>query len=126
MNAFIVVGNIRKFDIVDHFKKCNTVIWKQVSKCEIGDEVYVYVGQPLSRLIYKCRITRKNVDIEGIGYLSSLIGTRKKSFMELELIQELASGDLGLKALMKNGLKTVQCSTMANNDLRAYIDEVTK
>lgn len=35
MNAFVVVGNIQRFDITKHFERNNTVIWKQVSNGQV-------------------------------------------------------------------------------------------
>lgn len=126
MNAFVVVGNMKRFDIVNHFESNDSVIWKQVSKCEIGDEVYIYVGRPLSRIMYKCRIQKKDVDSEKVEYLLSYEGKRKPAYMELELVKTLSSDGLNLKQLLDHGLKTVQCSTMMDDGLKAYIEEVTK
>ena len=126
MNAFVVVGNLQRFDIVDYFKSNKTVIWKQVSKCETGDRVFIYVGRPLSRLVYECRITKKDVSIEGIHYLLPYAGKRKQPHMELELIRELPVEGLSLKTLLDKGLKTVQCSTRIDDELKKYIDKVIK
>ena len=124
MNAFVVVGNLQWFDIIKHFKNNKTVIWKQVSKGKIGDEVYIYVGRPLSRLVYKCRIKHINVDAKDVNYLSPYVGRRNLSYMELELLRELPMEGLELQQLLVNGLKTVQCATMIADKLKSYIDEV--
>ena len=126
MNTFVVVGNVQRFDIVEHFKHCNTVIWKQMSKGQIGDEAYIYLGRPYSRLAYKCSIVEVNVNAENVEYLSPYEGKKKPSYMKLELIKELPSGELDLTHLLDKGLKTVQCATKIDDELKSYIDEVTK
>ena len=126
MNAFVVVGNVHRFDIVKHFNCSNMVVWKQVSKGKIGDEVYIYIGRPLSRLVYKCRIVEINVNADNVEYVSTYEGKRKPSYMKLELMEELPAGGLDLVQLLDHGLKTVQCSTMIDEKLKSYIDEVIK
>lgn len=126
MNAFVVVGNIQRFDITKHFERNDTVIWKQVSNGQVGDEVYIYLGRPLSRLVYKCRIVQKDVNGDGVGYLSQYGEKKKPSYMKLELISELPSEGLALKQLLSKGLKTVQCATKMDAALKLYVEEVTK
>ena len=126
MKAFVVVGNVQRFDIVEHFKHSDTVIWKQVSKGQVGDEAYIYLGRPYSRLAYKCSIVELNVTAENVEYLSQYEGKRKPSYMKLELIKELPAGKLDLAELLDKGLKTVQCATKIDDELKTYIDEVIK
>lgn len=126
MNAFVVAGNVQRFDIAEHFKHSNTVIWKQVANGQIGDVVYIYLGRPYSRLAYKCYIAEVNVDAKNVEYLSQYKGKRKPSYMRLELIKELPAGELDLIQLLDRGLKTVQCATKIDDGLKSYIEEVTK
>lgn len=50
LNCWIVPCNIKYFDVVTHFKKNSTVVWKNISHVQPGDTVYIYLGAPHKEL----------------------------------------------------------------------------
>lgn len=125
MNEYVISCNLDKFDLITHFQKNKTVIWKQTKPHVIGDLVYIYVGRPYSRLFYKCIITQ--IDItqcpeESIFYKNGSGRSRNPKYMELALDKVLPEKkELTLVELQKNGLKTVQCTTRVLDELHSYL-----
>lgn len=122
VNTFITTCNLGRFDLIEHFNSDTYVVWKDISKCRIDDIVYVYVGRPYSQLMYKCRVIEKNCDVSNCNYIELNV-QKKKEFMKLELMSELST-KIPLNELLEHGLKTVQCSTQAAEQLIDFINEV--
>lgn len=130
MNYYIVSCNPDKFDIVDHFKNSVELLWKRTNTFMVGDQVYIYVGRPFSRLMFSCEVTEN--DILSIpkdsNYYSVICGGRNKDkpFVKMILKERLPEEKLSLPELITHGLKTVQCSTKANDELINYIKYVVE
>lgn len=121
MATYVTSCNVQRFDILQFFENEKQVYWKQISRCMNGDTVYIYVGRPHSRLMYKCLVLETNIDDVVCNYLA--VNQNKKSkFMKIELVEEIKN-HIGLDDLLTNGLKTVQCATQASPELVNYIEK---
>ncbi len=58
---WIIPANPRYYDIEHAFDNTEETDWKQDAGIIKGDTVYMYVGSPISAILYKCRV--KEVDI---------------------------------------------------------------
>ena len=92
----------------------------------IGYEVYIYVGQSVGAILYKCNVinvdmnTCSDNDMEyNINGQLSTVGR----YMRLKLVQSFEDGKFPRKALLENGLKTVQGPTKATEQLIAYLEQ---
>lgn len=125
MDNYIISCNPERFDIIQYWTHSNEVYWKQTKKFCIGDQVYVYVGKPYSRLMFQCEVTDINIPsiTDENGYYSTYDSGRNKDkpFMKIILKEELPDKGLTLNDLFKHGLKTVQCTTKADEELIKYI-----
>ena len=72
---WIIPANPRYYDIVHAFDSKNAIEWKQGRSIKKGDTVFMYVGAPVSAVLYKCRVTEtdipcdyrdKNITITGL------------------------------------------------------------
>ncbi|MCR4656536.1 MAG: MmcQ/YjbR family DNA-binding protein [Lachnospiraceae bacterium] len=78
---WIVPANPKYYDIVHAFDETDEISWKQGSGIKAGDMVYMYVGAPVSAILYKCKV------------------------METDIPYDYADKNLVIKALMKIKLK---------------------
>ena len=122
METYITSCNLNKFNLISHFNQYTRVFWKDITKCNVNDIVYIYIGRPYSQLMYKCKVVEKDCDISGCDYVED-DKQRMRKFMKLELLSKISS-KISLENLLENGLKTVQCSTRASEQLITYINEV--
>ena len=58
---WIVPSNPRYYDIVGAFEKAEEIDWKQGKGIKKGDTVYMYVGAPVSAVLYKCEVTETDI-----------------------------------------------------------------
>ena len=137
MLQWIIPCNIHSYDIVGAFRKLKCIDWKQSNhSIAVGDEVFIYVGRPVSAIMYRCKVNRVNVPhitIDDSEYV--LNGTTYESYgnyMELELIEEFERTRFSIEILQANGLKgniqgprrVKELETILNTYLRE--DEIEK
>ena len=58
---WLVPANPKYYDVVGAFEKSDTVDWKQGAGIQVGDTVYMYVGAPVSAILYRCRVTEMDI-----------------------------------------------------------------
>ena len=58
---WIVPANPRYFDIVHAFDETDTINWKQGAGIRKGDTVFMYVGAPVSAVLYRCKVIETNI-----------------------------------------------------------------
>lgn len=126
MATYVISCNPSNFDICQHFQDNNEVVWRQTKNYKVGDVVYIYVGRPHSRLMYKCLVLDNDIieqetNIEFYQQNNS-VRNKNKPYMRIALQKKLPDNGLTLPCLLEHGLKTVQCATMVGSELQEYID----
>ena len=61
---WIVPANPKYYDIVHAFDNADEIDWKQEAGIIKGDTVFMYVGAPVSAILYKCRVTEADIPYE--------------------------------------------------------------
>ena len=61
---WIIPANPKYYDIVHAFDNTDTIDWKQGAGIKKGDTVFMYVGAPVSAVMYKCRVIETNIPYE--------------------------------------------------------------
>ena len=77
---WIIPSNPSYFDIIHAFDDTDTIHWKQGQSIRVGDTVYLYVGAPVSAILYKCLVTETN-----IPYIGRNANVNIKSLMMIRL-----------------------------------------
>lgn len=131
MRTLILTCTPNRFDIVSYFNCNDMITWRQTKFCEPGDQAYVYVGRPLSCIKYLCEIIETDIAAGSVDsdYYRAEVATKRtqnKPYMKLKLLYELSGIGLSLSALLEHGLKTVQCTTEASDELRNYLVSVAR
>lgn len=102
-NAWLVPANPKFFDIEAAFAKQKEIIWKQSSDLQVGDTAYMYVGAPISAILYKCAVTVVNIpyDYEDENLKISKV-------MKIKLIKKYAKDFMGFAKLGEYGVRSVR------------------
>ena len=58
---WIIPSNPKYYDIIHAFDETETIDWKQGAGIKMGDTVFMYVGAPVSAVLYKCKVTETNI-----------------------------------------------------------------
>ena len=53
---WIIPSNPKYYDVIAAFKASDVIDWKQGRGIMTGDTVFLYVGAPVSAILYKCRV----------------------------------------------------------------------
>ncbi len=67
---WLIPSNPKYFDIVHAFDNTDTIDWKQGAGIKKDDTVFLYVGAPVSAILYKCKVIETDIPydfhIEGL------------------------------------------------------------
>jgi predicted DNA-binding protein (MmcQ/YjbR family) len=58
---WIIPSNPKYYDIIHAFDETDTIDWKQGAGIKMGDTVFMYVGAPVSAVLYKCKVLETNI-----------------------------------------------------------------
>lgn len=127
MNNWIVPCNLKFFDIVNRFKEMDTVVWKRGNiKMKNGDTVYIYVGNPLKEIKYKCTIINDNVPAEVLEqnkYAKVGDYEHKNKYMELKLAHEYSAG-VSLDVIKSLGIYMIRKQSRLDSKLEEYLEKI--
>ena len=100
---WIIPANPKYYDIINCFNDTNEIIWKQSSKININDIIYIYVASPYSKIIYKCKATEVN-----IPYSYKDKNLTINTVMKIKLLKKLDNKNYTFKYLQKLGIKWIR------------------
>ena len=125
MSEWVIPCNAKYYDVDGAFSEFTKINLKQSTNVEVGDIVYIYVGNPYSSIRYKCVVNK--IDLEKPEYDDSKYEinddpyTNYGRYMELELKEKFKNDMLKLEDLLVNGLKSVQGPSIVTEELSSYI-----
>ena len=61
---WIIPSNPKYFDIVHAFDHVDEINWKQGAGIKKGDTVFMYVGAPVSAVLYQCKVMETDIPYE--------------------------------------------------------------
>lgn len=131
---WIIPCNVKVFNVIEHFRDTKTVIWKNSFTMKKGDIAYIYIGNPISEIRYKCMVISDEVDDQKLNENSYAIPakksnnyfSKKEKYVELEYICEFPEKTFPLNDLRENGLGQVQIQARTDRRLQAYISSMEK
>lgn len=130
MTEWIITCNTKAYNVIGAFNKMDTIDWKQSTNVEIGDIIYIYVGEPIHAIRYKCESTiveqSENLIADSEFVLDDSNYGNYGRYMRLHLLKEYNTKKLGYDFLKSNGLKTVQGPSKVTPELSAYLCSVTE
>lgn len=132
IEKWIIPCNVKRFNVIEHFRTTDLVVWKNSFTIRTGDVAYLYLGAPYGEIRYRCRVVSDTVDDKTLQENKYAIQekpsnnyfSKKIKYIQLKLEYEYPSGLLTLPKLKEQGLGQVQIQARADRNLRAYLEEV--
>ena len=132
--SWIIPCNIKYFDLIEHFKSNNKVVWRNAFSIKKGDIVYIYLSAPYSEIRYRCNVIDDDVSDEQLNANTYAIPkktsnnyfSKKIKYVVLELSYEYPKGMMTLNTLRVHGLGQVQIQARADRQVREFIQGITK
>lgn len=118
---WILPANPKFFDIESAFEKHKEIDWKQSSKVSVGDIAYMYVGSPVSAILYKCEITATD-----IPYDYSDENIRITHLMRIKRLKKYKRTICPFKKLNELGINAVRGPRLATKEFLEYINHFTQ
>ena len=115
---WILPANPSYFDIENAFNHYNEIDWKQSSKVKVGDIAYMYVGAPVSAILYKCEITATDIPYD---YSDKNISINR--VMRIKLLKKYKAKFCTFKKLNQLGINAVRGPRLATKEFLEYINK---
>ena len=131
-DTWIIPCNTKYFDIAEHFRTKNEVIWRNYFTIKTNDIVYVYIGGDTRQIKYRCVAIESSVDDTVLAENTYAIRqkkinnyfSKKEKYMRLRLEYTYPDGALTYEQLKDNGLGQVKLQARPDRHVRQYIDSV--
>ena len=91
---WIIPSNPKYYDVIKAFEEADEIDWKQGAGIRTGDTIYLYVGAPVSAILYKCRVTQT-----GIPYSYQDRNLTIKALMKIKLLKRYNKDEFTFKVL---------------------------
>lgn len=130
---WIIPCNVKRFNLIEHFKSNDTVVWRNAFTIRKGDDAYIYLSAPFGELRYKCQVIEDQVDEETIAANQYAVSkkksynyfSKKEKYIILRKVYEYPEGVMPLALLRENGFGQTQIQARTNRQLQAFIDRIT-
>ena len=126
MITWIIPCNEKLYKHREAFANLKTIDWRQSTNVNVDDTVFIYVGQSVGAILYKCNVIAVDINIPSDNDMDYIVGRRlleqSGRYMRLKLIESYKEDKFKRKDLLKNGLKTVQGPTKATDELINYLN----
>lgn len=91
---WIIPSNPKYYDVIKAFEEADEIDWKQGAGIRTGDIIYLYVGAPVSAILYKCRVTQTD-----IPYSYQDRNLTIKALMKIKLLKRYNKDEFTFKIL---------------------------
>lgn len=129
MTNWVISCNFNHYNVIDAFKKLNTLHWKQSTNVQAGDIVFIYVTNPIGAIKFKTKVNKvdlPNVEIDDQEFIIDGANYENHNrYMELELLRTYNDDLFTYDVLKNNGLKSVQGPTKMTDELLSFISQTT-
>lgn len=122
---WFISGNPDRFNVIDAFHDLGKIDWKQSTKVEVGDVVYIYLSAKFQCIKFKCKVNKVNLENPEISddeYNISLEsnGTYGR-YMELEPIEEFDTELFSRVKLEQYGFSSPQGPVRVPEKVKEYM-----
>lgn len=100
---WIIPANPKYYDVINCFNNTDEIIWKQSSDIHVNDIIYLYVANPYSKIMYKCKAVEVNIPYE---YKDKNVSM--SHVMKIKLLKKLENKDYTFEFLNKLGIKAIR------------------
>ena len=79
---WLIPSNPKYYDVISAFNNSEIITWKQGSGIKKNDTVFLYVGSPVSAILYKCRVIETDIPFD-----FQTEGLTIKKLMKIQLLK---------------------------------------
>lgn len=127
-NSWIIPCNLKLFDVFEHMKSHDTMIWKKSRGIKNGDIVYIYVGLPVMAVKYRCVVIDDAVNDEILSANSyARINDIEKNNMYMQLkVLNTYEDELPLRVLNDFGIYRVRRQSRLDRRFENFLESINK
>ena len=115
---WVIPSNPKYYDIIHAFDNTDVIDWKQGAGIKKGDTVFLYVGAPVSAILYKCPVVETN-----IPYQYQDRNLTITALMKIRLLKRYEADRFTFEVLKKEyGIYAVRGPRGIPNSLSAALD----
>jgi len=116
-NEWLIPSNPKYYDIIHAFDDTDTIDWKQGAGIIKNDIVYIYVGAPVSAIMYRCKVIETDIPY---NYQSD--GLTIKALMKIKLLKRYEADQFTFERLKTDfGVFAVRGPRGVPNSLSALL-----
>lgn len=126
---WILPCNLKYYDVFGSFEKNEIIDWKQTNpNIAIDDEVFIYVGQPVRAIVFRCKVLEVNMAKHLIDDREFSLVEEKyinhKSHMRIKLVAKYDPALFNYQRIAELGEKgRIMCQRRMAPALQLAIDE---
>ncbi len=119
ITEWLIPANPKYYDIEQAFREQDEILWKQGRNISIGNTIFLYVGAPISSILFRCKVTAVN-----IPYDHSDECVRITHAMRIKRLQTYQQGEFSLIRMRALGVSTVRGPRSLTNGLRHALAKI--
>lgn len=129
IESWLFPCSIKQFDLIEHFKKNTTVVWRKSFSVCLNDIVYIYMSMPYQEIMFKCHVINDNVSQELVeqnlyAKRADYYDGRKSKYIQLQLDFEYPRGIMTYEVMKQIGISKIQSQRRADKKFLDYINRV--
>ena len=124
MRSWILPCNVKRYDVIEHFKKNEFIVWRYHHGIIDNDIAYIYLAAPHQDVRYRCRVINKRVDESIINNNPYAKRDNVTRYILLKLEKEYPSGKIIYKDLKQCGLGQVLNICVAGEKVTDFIHSI--
>lgn len=118
VNEWIIPANPKYYDLINCFNDTDTILWKQSSKIEVGDIVYMYIADPYSAILYQCQAVEVNIPYE---YQDKNVSMKK--VMKIKLLKKYNKDEFPFQKLKECGITAIRGPRLITYELKKELEQ---
>ncbi|MBQ9328071.1 MAG: MmcQ/YjbR family DNA-binding protein [Solobacterium sp.] len=117
---WILPANPSMYDLNSHFRRQKEILWHQPFSASAGDTVYIYLGKPVSAIVYQTVVLEAGLPVP------SSWGGRYKKAMRLKLVKRYPEELLTMNVLRTFGVRSMHGAKKVTLELKKVIDSLSE
>ena len=115
---WIVPANPKYYDVINAFNDTDEIIWKQSSNIHVNDIIYLYVADPYSKVMFKCKAIEVNIPYE---YKDKNVSM--SHVMKIKLLKKLDNKNYTFEYLNNLGIKAIRGPRKIQKEISEKLNE---
>lgn len=119
ITEWLIPANPKYYDVEQAFREQDEILWKQGRSIGIGNTVFLYMGAPVSSILFRCKVTAVNIPYDNPD---DCVPTTQ--VMRIKRLQTYPHGEFSLTRMRSLGVWSVRGPRGLSNGLRHALAEV--